>query len=304
MTNISDQELLRLWKDPHFEGSFRGVLAFQTILKTNLNIDVSQKRLFRLFKNETLYLIHQKRKIIERRHYDLNLIGELVQADIAYMFDFEGFKYFLLIVDCFSSRLFAKPLKNKDSKSVTIAFKDFFKQFKQKVYKIESDRGSEFKGSTQELFRSKKIYYKSKFGKNKANYAERYIYFVKRKLYMILRSQLSENWPKYIKFVVDGYNNTPLKKLGYLTPNDIQSEKESVDVRLNKNLSNISIYKQPTFENQLENAKTFKNEKSLQVGDFCYKFYDENLFNKKYNISVRKAKLTYIIFTSIYFVKR
>lgn len=33
MTNISDQELLRLWKDPHFEGSFRGVLAFQKILK-------------------------------------------------------------------------------------------------------------------------------------------------------------------------------------------------------------------------------------------------------------------------------
>jgi len=89
------------------------------------------------------------------------------------MYEYDGFKYFLLIVDCYSSKLFAEPLKNKESQSVTKAFKHFFQQFGAPVYKIESDRGSEFKGSTKKLFTQKKIYYKSKFGKNKANFAER-----------------------------------------------------------------------------------------------------------------------------------
>jgi len=80
MSEVTDKKLLELWKDPYFEGSFRGILAFQTILKTNLNIDVSQKRLRELFRKEKFYLIHQKRKIIVRRSYDLNFIGELVQV--------------------------------------------------------------------------------------------------------------------------------------------------------------------------------------------------------------------------------
>jgi len=82
MNNVTDKRLLELWKDPHFEGSFRGIKAFQTILKTNLNVEVSEKRLRDLFKNEPFYLIHQRRKIIVRRKYDLNFIGELLQEII------------------------------------------------------------------------------------------------------------------------------------------------------------------------------------------------------------------------------
>jgi len=122
----------------------------------------------------------------------------------------------------------------------------------------------------------------------------RYIYIVKRKLYMILRSQLSENWTKYLDVVIKGYNKTPLKKLGYLCPNDIKSEKNSVDVKVNRNLHGISVYKQPDFETQIKNVENFENEAKLQKGDYCYKFYDENLFSKKYNISVRKSLLTKI----------
>jgi len=101
---------------------------------------------------------------------------------------------------------------------------------------------------------------------------------------MVLRSELSEDWPKYINLVVQGLNNTPLRKLGYLKPNDINSEKNSVDVQVNKKVHNISTYRQPNFESQLKNVQEFKSE--LKVGDFCYKFYDEKLFDKKYNISV------------------
>jgi len=82
MKEITDKKLLQLWKNPYFEGSFRGIIAFQTILKTNLNIEVSQKRLRELFNKERFYLIHQRRKIVQRRQYELNYIGELIQETI------------------------------------------------------------------------------------------------------------------------------------------------------------------------------------------------------------------------------
>jgi len=89
------------------------------------------------------------------------------------MYNFEGFKYFLLVVDCFSSQLFVEPLKNKEAITVTKAFKRIFKAFAKPIYKIESDRGSEFQSSTKALFKKHKIYFKFKYGQNKANYAER-----------------------------------------------------------------------------------------------------------------------------------
>ena len=36
--NISDAELLKLWRSPTFEGSYRGIKTFQVLLKTNLNL--------------------------------------------------------------------------------------------------------------------------------------------------------------------------------------------------------------------------------------------------------------------------
>ena len=80
MSDLTDKQLLNLYHDVHFEGSFSGALRFQTILKTNLNASVPLKRIYNLFKTDKLYLIHQRRRAIVRRHYDLHFYGELVQA--------------------------------------------------------------------------------------------------------------------------------------------------------------------------------------------------------------------------------
>ena len=45
-------------------------------------------------------------------------------------------KYYLLVIDCFSSKIFTVPLKTKDSKTVAAAFEDIFKAFKAKIYEI------------------------------------------------------------------------------------------------------------------------------------------------------------------------
>ena len=59
---ISDEEILNLWKDKTFSGSFRGIKTFQACLKTDKNIDISEHRLYSILKQEPLFLTHQRSK--------------------------------------------------------------------------------------------------------------------------------------------------------------------------------------------------------------------------------------------------
>ena len=85
--SVSDEEILKLWRDPNFAGSYRGVRAFQTLLKTDLNIDASEQRLLNILKTDPLFLMHQTpKRHFQRRKYNIHFYGELVQMDIAFMF--------------------------------------------------------------------------------------------------------------------------------------------------------------------------------------------------------------------------
>ena len=93
-----------------------------------------------------MYLIHLKpARNFERRHLSVNNYGELLQADIAQMYTYDNYKYFLLVVDAFSSKVFVRPLKSKNSLKVKDAFEDIFQEFKAKIYVLQTDRG---KGKT------------------------------------------------------------------------------------------------------------------------------------------------------------
>ena len=63
-----------------------------------------------------------------------------------------------------------------------------------------------------------------------ASWAERYILTLKRRLYMMLRSELSKNWIHYLPIVTNSLNNSPLESLGFLKPSDIRTEADSVKV--------------------------------------------------------------------------
>jgi hypothetical protein len=285
---VSDEYLLKLWRDPNFSGSYRGIKTFQVLLKTDKNIDVTEKRLYQVLKKDRIFLIHQRPiRNFDRRPYDIRYYGETVQADIAYMFPFDNYQYFLLVVDCFSLKIFALPLKAKSSPVVGKAFENIFEAFNAPIHVLETDRGKEFIGC-KKLFKNHNIYYKSKFGQNKANFAEWAIFIIKRKLYMLLRGNLSQDWVNFLPKVVESYNHTPSKKLGGIAPETIHSEIDSVRVTEAQKNSNIKVYHEPNFHQQQENQLNYdKNKDTLKPGTFVYLTTNEDLFAKSFDVKVR-----------------
>jgi tRNA(Met) C34 N-acetyltransferase TmcA len=89
-----------------------------------------------------VYLIHLKPvRNFKRRQISVNNYGELVQADLAQMYTYDNYKYFLLLVDAFSSKVLVRPLKSKTSIEVKNAFEDIFDEFQATIYVLETDRG-------------------------------------------------------------------------------------------------------------------------------------------------------------------
>ena len=220
--DVTDEYLLELWRSPQFFGSYSGVKSFQASLKLEKNISVSQERLYKILKKDSLFIIHQKNPPnIKRRHLILNNYGEVVFGDLAYMYNYNDYKYFLLMVDGFSGKIFVRPLKARNSATVALAIDSICEEFNSQIYVFETDRGTEFQGDCKKIFKKRNIIYRPKFGKNKSFMSENYIRIVKRKLYLTLRGTLNQDWITLLETVVNSLNNIPTKRIGYLTPNSI-----------------------------------------------------------------------------------
>ena len=290
---LSDEEILRLYKDPNFVASFTGVRNFRNFLFTDLGENVSEKRLYGILKKDPNYIMHMKpvRKFPTRK-YDIKSFGELVQADLADMFEYEGFKYFLVVVDAFSKHIYAEPLRDKTAASVGKALELVFKKFETPITKLETDQGKEFIGN-KSLFKQHNIIFKTKHLANKASFAEGAIRLIKRKLYMMMRSELSKNWLKYLAITVESLNSRHIKSLGGVQPKEINSFIDDVKIRHAQEQNCILPFEEPSFREQNQNqADYLKDPKStFKIGDYVYLDFKRSAFDKSYDTQVILTKI-------------
>ena len=260
---LDDETIKKLWQDEDFYASFSGLNNFKAAIFTTYGENISTKRLKEILSEIPSYVSRIKpRKRFPRRPYDVYGFGQLIQADLAVMFKFEDFYYFLLVIDVFSRRIFCRPLKKKTSSEVKEAFNQIFDEINNPIRVIQTDQGAEFKG-LKRYFDEKDIRHQFKFGVTKCTFAENGIYTIKMRLYTALRSTHSRNWPELLKKIVTNYNNTPQSVLKNLKPNDFQSSFD--DVKL------PDEPKEPNFLVQYKNQKKYEKNKNLpQKGDYCF----------------------------------
>ena len=106
-----------------------------------------------------------------------NHIDEIWSIDLADMIDYKtsnnkNYRYIFIVIENFSNYLWAKPVKNKYSQTITNEFSNILKTSKRKPLKIESDRGTEF-------LKSKNIQHYSRFTVKGPSIAERVIRIIR-----------------------------------------------------------------------------------------------------------------------------
>ncbi len=111
------------------------------------------------------------------------------------------------------------------------------------------------------------------------SFAEHAILLVKTRLFWLLRTRLTKNWPKYLSHVVKAINNSPNSAIGGLRPSQINSPMD--DPKIDEAIGykpDVSVEKQK--QNQLAYEKQKKN---LQVGNYVFLDFTPSKFQKSFD---------------------
>ncbi len=275
-----EDQIRALWRQPSFCGSFSGINNFQNCLETEKNIKLSKAKLFSILRKDQDFVMESRKsqKTFPRRKFMVHGVGQVWQADLGIMYPYSDYIGFLLCIDLFSHAIFCKLLRGKDRLSTKLAFEEIFTESKLVPRKLETDQGQEFI-SNKQYFSQKGIFFKIKTGRHKASYAERAIQTVKHRLYRLLRTLLTKDWPKYLPQIVKAINNSKSDAIGGLRPADIKSPMDDPKVD-----EAIGIPTDVSFKDQVRNQKTYeKNSKNLQKGDFVFAEFGPSAFAKGFD---------------------
>ncbi len=264
---ISDNKLKKLWLDSEFPGSFSSAHLFKNSLEYETGEKVPLSRIYRVL-SEIEDFQDQIRPVkhFDRRSYK-TIYGyfQYVEIDLGIMSKYRTKKYFLLLIDAFSRKIFVETLSSKSPEAVIAGLKKIFTRAKMKPYSLGSDRAGEFLAKkTQKYLKENNIHFSPKGRKVKAALSEWAIFRVKKNLFTQMRSLNNKNWPDLIGKVVNKINAIPLSKNKSIRPMDVNSPMD--DTKLKPPILphwTTMVARQKKYEQS-------KNKSNLKVGD-CVK---------------------------------
>jgi L-rhamnose mutarotase len=158
------------------------------------------------------------------RRYELKNENDLYQSDLIEMGSLskfnKGYRYILVVINCFTKYAYCIPLKNKTAQSVYNALEPIICKNRHMRF-FQTDGGKEyFNKHVKDLLDKYNIKHYSVFTDKKASIAERFNRTIKSKIYRSLTERGSKNWVNNLQNIVDDYNNTVHSSIG-MRPKDV-----------------------------------------------------------------------------------
>ncbi len=273
--SISDAAIAALWEgkgDKNFQSAHTGSRNFWLALKLEKGIDVPYRRVLSVLRTIEDYALTQRRvfKFPRQNYNGVRGFFQVVQADSMHVYKYAGFSWILVLVDVYTTKCFARPLKSTQSNETIEAFKSIFSEAGLTPQRIETDRGSEYSGATKAFFHKQKIFWAPKISIHKACFSEFFIYKIRRTLSVKLRQHLTDDWPSLLPSVLQTINGRYASRIGGLKPSEISGPNDDWIVGQAVGEDKFSS---PTYEQQEKNQKQAlesKSSKYLHRGDYVY----------------------------------
>lgn len=283
------KQLHDLWENRNFRGSFTGVESFRKALREEKGLDIPYNVLMKLMlRNANFVKTIRPQRRFPRRHLTVHGFLTVVQADLAVM----PSNYFTLAIDAFSRRIFCRAQTAKTADATRKSLESIFEEMGDTPISLETDDGGEFRGNKLWLTQTKKVYWKVKYGRNKAFLAERAIHRIKTVLFRMCRVEMDDEWEKFLPVVVQHYNDTPLKAIGGVKPGDIKSPLD--DPLIDEKMSSPKLPSPKEMDAQQRAYEA--DDKKLQVGQYVFADAKESLFDKSFEIKREQVfKITRIL---------
>jgi hypothetical protein len=268
---------------------FKGAISLPLIRRALSQID--GYTLHREYKRPHVfnpYFIYHRRALVQ---CDLIDIAKIKEKN-------KGVTFLLVLIDCFSRKLWVYPLKNKRGTTVRDAFVEWLNSLQKLPFKLQMDMGTEFWNThVKELMKDKGVVLLAANGFSKASMAER----VNKTLQILIYKYLSENETlKYIDVLSDlvkTYNTRGHRTLQYMTPNEADNPKNGPQVRGIHMMRYTKIFnkrKKPTLrKNDIVRIKTSSTRPSSSSRAYAEQFHTQQY--KIIRVNTRMPIPTYTI---------
>ena len=251
-------------------GSFSGLSSLYRVIKQKFP-KIKKADLTKWAKTQKTYTRHYpRRKKIKKNQTLVGGINDTWQMDLCDMrslkYENDNYQYILTIIDVFSKKAYAIPLKNKTGNSVFIALKNVLA--KKYPLKIHSDEGKEFfNREVKNLLKSKGIELYMTISEDKATIVERFDRTLKERMWRYFTYTEKFRYIDILPNLIKTYNNSYHRSIK-MEPN-----------KVNKSNSK-QIYLNLYGFNEDRNVNIFK--KKLFVGDHVRISKYKSVFDKGY----------------------
>jgi hypothetical protein len=175
-------------------------------------------------------LHRQKRNNFPTRTVELKGLNDLVQADLVEMIPYSkfnrGYKYIMTIIDCFTKKAFAYPMKSKTAVEVENVLRPFLASHK--FHHFQTDQGKEwFNEKISSLLKKHGINHYFTFTEKKASIIERFNRTLKSKMWKRFTVNGNYIWITILNELINNYNET-VHSTTRFKPNDINTDNEQL----------------------------------------------------------------------------
>ena len=221
------------------------------------------------------YDVHSKhRRIVKkkfpRRHIIVHFPFQIFMGDLieyqsnAYKYANSGYKFILVLIDVFTKKAYARPVKRKNKFDVSNALESILNNLEHFPNTLITDEGLEFYNKNVEKVLDKyAIHHYSIKTKMKASVVERFIRTLKSRLEKYFVKNNTKKWTDVLPQLIKNYNNTPHRSIG-MSPNQVTDN--NADKVFKKMFPDIHLEAKPR----------------LHIGDIVRKLKEKTIFDKGY----------------------
>ena len=222
--------------------------------------------------NLTKELFKQNKNKFKRRRVECLFVDQFWATDLLDLQKFaktnKGYKYILVVIDCFSKFAWLRPLKTKQGNEVAKALEDIIQSNDNKSpYALWSDRGKEYyNSSVKKILDEHNIIHYSTFNTEKVTIAERFNRTIVHWLYLYFDTNGTNVWYNILNDLENRYNKDHKHRSIGMSP---------VNARLPSNYQRV--LNKLNFPDKRKN----KEKASFRIGDKVRISTSLNIFDKK-----------------------
>ncbi|PAA58455.1 hypothetical protein BOX15_Mlig019950g2 [Macrostomum lignano] len=201
------------------------------------------------------------------------------QIDLAdlprYKTENRGYRYILVLIDCFTRVVRLRPLRTKKPSEVSQVLLEIFRSGFKPVY-LQGDAGMEFLGrATRQMLKQEGVRFFVSQSNYKASMAERFIRSLKERLLRYFRAKNLPRWFDILPQLEDNFNSSPHRSLSGETPKRVETDPHLQGILWDK---------------MFAKSYTKKNENKFKVGDWVRITRRRGTFEKGYTTSWSNSK--------------